>query len=226
MSASCADACIRIASPLYCNKMIEFEKTPQLAEWLGSGSINFFGLPFAGKDSQANRLDQRFGGTTVSSGDIFRNSVIPPKTKEIIDRGELAPTEDFIAIVLPYLKQDHFKGKPLMLSSVGRWHGEEEGVIGALQESDHPLKAVVYLNISEQHAFERLLLEENANVRGVRADDDEAALHKRVAEFNAKTLPVIEFYRNLGLLIEVDATLPKDDVERYILEQLCIHAGI
>lgn len=205
--------------------MIDFEQTEKIKQWLGAGSINFFGLPFAGKDSQAGRLDRRFGGVTLSSGDIFRNSVIPPKTKEMIDRGELAPTEDFIAIVLPYLKQEHFAGHPLMLSSVGRWHGEEEGVIGALEESHHPLKAVVYLNLDEKVALERLHLEENATTRGARDDDDEETLLRRIEEFKAKTLPVIDFYRDRGLLIEVDASLPKEDVERIILEELAKRAA-
>ncbi|MEO6109675.1 MAG: nucleoside monophosphate kinase [Candidatus Saccharimonadales bacterium] len=204
--------------------MIDFKKTPELATWLGSGSINFFGLPFAGKDSQAKRLDERFGGITLSSGDIFRNSVIPPKTKEMIDRGELAPTQDFIDIVLPYLKKDDLNGHPLMLSSVGRWHGEEEGVIGALNESGHPLKAVIYLTLDEAAAIERLDLEENATERGIRADDDKEKIFKRIDEFKMKTLPVIDYYRGVGLLIEVDASLPKDDVERIILEQLAKRA--
>lgn len=204
--------------------MIDFEKTPQIKEWLGAGSINFFGLPFAGKDSQANRLAERFNATVLSSGDIFRNSVIPEKTKAMIDRGELAPTQDFIAIVLPYLQKAEFSGRPLMLSSVGRWHGEEEGVIGALDESDHPLKAVVYLSLSEDIAIQRLSLEENAAVRGIRADDSEEKLLKRIDEFKQKTLPVIEYYRQHGLLIEIDASLPKDEVEQLILEELALRA--
>lgn len=205
--------------------MIDSVQTEKIKQWLGAGSINFFGLPFAGKDSQAGRLDRRFNGVTLSSGDIFRNSVIPPKTKEIMDRGELAPTEDFIAIVLPYLKHEHFAGRPLMLSSVGRWHGEEEGVINALEESHHPLKAVIYLALDEKIAVERLHLEENATTRGARDDDDEETLLRRIEEFKNKTLPVIDFYRERGLLIEVDASLPKDDVERIILEELAQRAS-
>ncbi len=205
--------------------MIDFEKTPELKTWLGSGSINFFGLPFAGKDSQARRIADRLQGTVLSSGDIFRNSVIPPKTKAIIDSGVLAPTQDFIDIVLPYLKKSEFAGRPLMLSSVGRWHGEEEGVIGALEESKHPLKAVVYLALDEAIAIERLDLEENAIERGIREDDGKEKLLTRIEEFHNKTLPVIDYYREAGLLIEIDASLPKDDVERTILEQLISRAS-
>jgi adenylate kinase len=202
--------------------MIDFENTPHIKEWLGSGSINFFGLPFAGKDSQARRLADRLKGVVLSSGDILRNSVIPPETKAIMAAGGIAPSKDFVNIVLPYLKKPEFSGHPLMLSSVGRWHGEEEGVIGALDESQHPLKAVVYLKLDAKIAIERLNLEENVLERGIREDDGKEKFLTRIEEFNQKTMPVIEYYRDSGLLIEVDASLPKDEVERVILEQLAL----
>jgi adenylate kinase len=204
--------------------MIDFENTPHIKDWLGSGAVNFFGLPFAGKDSQARRLANRLSGVVLGGGDILRNSTIPSSTQAIMDKGELIPTQDFINIVLPYLSKPAFKNHPLMLSSVGRWHGEEAGVIGVLKESDHELKAVVYLALDEAIAIDRLDLEENETERGVRTDDDKEKLLKRIEEFNQKTLPVIDYYRDLGLLIEVDASLPKDEVERAILEQLVLRA--
>jgi adenylate kinase len=206
--------------------MIDFEKAPQIKDWLGSGSINFFGLPFAGKDSQARRLADRLKGVVLSSGDILRNSVIPPETKAIMAAGGIAPSKDFVNIVLPYLKKPEFSGHPLMLSSVGRWHGEEEGVIGALDESQHPLKAVVYLKLDAKIAIERLNLEENVLERGIREDDGKEKFLTRIEEFNQKTMPVIEYYRDSGLLIEVDASLPKDEVEQVILEQLALLAEL
>lgn len=201
------------------------DQTELIRQWLGSGSINFFGLPFAGKDSQANRLKTRFGGSVLGGGDILRNSVIPAEIEAIMHTGELIPTQDYIDIVLPYLSKSEFTGQPLFLSSVGRWKGEEQGVIEALNDSHHPLKAVIYLPLDEAIVFERLHLKENATTRGSRADDDEEKLKKRVEEFKNKTLPVIEFYRNQGLLIEVDATLSKDEVEQRILAALAEKAS-
>lgn len=191
-----------------------------IQKWLGSGSINFFGIPFAGKDSQANRLQNKFGGVVLGGGDILRNSVIPPEIEQTMARGILIPTQDFVSIVLPYLAKPDFSGHPLFLSSVGRWKGEEEGVIQVLQDAQHPLKAVVYLPLDEKVAFERLQFTENAEVRGIRTDDDEEKLRKRLEEFKTKTIPVIDFYREKGLLVEVDASLPKDEVEQKILDAL------
>ena len=204
--------------------MIEFEQTAQIKDWLGSGSINFFGLPFAGKDSQAKRLAERLDGIVLSSGDILRQSG-SPEAKAVMAKGGIAPTEHFIATVLPYLKKDEYTGHPLMLSSVGRWHGEEDGVLGALNESYHPLKAVIYLSLEADIAIQRVDLEENKTERGTRHDDGKEKLLTRINEFNEKTLPVIDYYRNAGLLIEVDASLSKDEVERTILDQLALRAA-
>ena len=103
----------------------------KIAEWLGSGSINIFGMPFAGKDTQGELLATALDAVRLSGGEILRNSVIPPHVQEAIDAGNLAPTDEYIDIVLPYLSKQEFAGKPLILSSVGRWKGEEGGVIAA-----------------------------------------------------------------------------------------------
>ncbi len=206
--------------------MIDREKQAELAEWLGTGSINFFGMPFSGKDSQAKRFSDRFGGVVLGGGDILRNSIIPPHVKELIDAGHLAPTEDYIKIVLPYLSQEEFSDKPLLLSAVGRWKGEETSVIAALESADHPLRLVVFLSLDKEIAHQRLQAEDLREHRGDRVDDDMIVLDHRISEFENKTLAVIEHYRELGYLIEVDATLSKDEVERKILGEMAVRAGV
>lgn len=191
-----------------------------IRQWLGSGSINFFGPPFAGKDSQARRIQAKLGGKILSSGEIFRNSVIPDEIMAIMERGELMPSDTFAEVILPYLSKEEFAGHPFLLSSVGRWKGEERGVIEALKDSHHETKAVIYLSLDEALIFERSKLDENTIVRGVRADDGEGKLQKRIDEFNEKTIPVFDVYREAGLLIEIDASLPKDEVEKQILDAL------
>ncbi len=191
-----------------------------ITQWLGTGAINIFGLPFAGKDTHGHRLAELFGASIMGGGDILRNSVIPPRVKEIIDSGRLAPTDDYVRIVLPYLSREEFAGRPLVLSSVGRWHGEEPGVIEAAAAANHPLKAVLFLSVSEAVAHERFVTSREDETRGERADDAEHILATRFAEFRDKTLPVIEFYREKGMLIEVDGNPPKDEVHQTILRGL------
>lgn len=195
-----------------------------IREWLGSGSINIFGLPYAGKDTHGSTLAEMFDAPLLGGGDIFRNSVIPEHVKTIIDRGELAPTEDYIRIVLPYLSKEEFRGRPLILSSVGRWDGEEEGVLQATTASDHPTKAVVYLQLSEDTVRKRWKVSQEIGDRGGRADDDADTLEVRLLEFKNKTLPVIEAYRKKGLLIEVNSEASKQDVLESILARLYLKA--
>lgn len=192
----------------------------KIAAWLETGSVNFFGLPFSGKDYQASRLQQRLGGAVLGGGDILRNSTIPADIRAIMNAGTLIPSEAYVDIVLPYLSKPEFAHGPLFLSSVGRWHGEEEGVMQALEQSGHPLKAAVYLTLSENETVRRFNEDTHKEDRGIRADDEEAVLMNRLAEFRTKTTPVIEFYRRAGLLIEIDASQTKDEVELAIQRAL------
>lgn len=191
-----------------------------ISHWLGSGSINLFGMPYAGKDTQGKVLADLFNAPLMGGGDILRNSVIPPHVKEKIDAGELAPTDEYLQIVLPYLSKEEFAGKPLFLSAVGRWHGEEEGVIQATNASGHPLKAVIFLTIDEDTLQKRWEAAQTSGDRGDRADDAAHVLAVRLDEFNEKTIPVIETYRQKGLLIEVDGSGSLEDVTAHILGAL------
>ena len=96
-----------------------------LRAWLGTGSINLFGRPFAGKDTQGTRLADLFDGVLLGGGDILRGATMPDHIKAGMKTGKLIPTKDYIAIVLPKLMDESLHGKPLILSSVGRWNGEQ-----------------------------------------------------------------------------------------------------
>ena len=106
------------------------------------------------------------------------------------------------------------------MSSVGRWHGEEKGVLGATSESNHPLKAVIYLALSEPEVRERWEQTHTTSDRGVRHDDTAEVLEVRLEEYRDKTLPVIEFYREKGLLIEIDAAQTPERVMESIITEL------
>jgi len=195
------------------------DKVAAIRDWLGSGSINIFGRPYAGKDTQGETLADLFGTELLGGGEILRNSVIPQKVRQIMEAGDLIPTADYLRIVLPYLSQEQFANKPLVLSSVGRWHGEEEGVIQATQAAGHPIKAVIFLNTSEELVRQRRQ-QGMGEDRGFRADDAAENFENRLTEFREKTLPVIEFYRQSGLLIEIDGGPKPPVVTETILNEL------
>lgn len=165
-------------------------------------------------------MAELFGGTVIGGGDILRGSDIPAHVKAIMHAGLLIPSADYVNIVLPYLSQSELAGSPLILSAVGRWHGEEIGVIEALQYAGHPLQACIYLSVDEATIMNRWHAHEEHKDRSVRHDDAIDVLMARFAEFHAKTMPVIEYYRSRGRLIEVDSTGTREEVTRKIIDGL------
>lgn len=199
------------------------EKVTKIKEWLGTGSINVFGLPFSGKDTVGLRLAELLGAKYLSSGLILRAA--SEEDKELakdLAQGNLAPTDTFRRIIMPYFGRDELADFPLVLSSVGRWEGEEFDIMDSAEKGGHEIKAVILLNISEEEAKKRWEVAHVLGDRGVRSDDREKSiLDNRIKEFIEKTMPVIETYRKRGLLIPVHATGERDAVFNGMLDELC-----
>ncbi|MDZ7786428.1 MAG: nucleoside monophosphate kinase [Candidatus Saccharibacteria bacterium] len=191
-----------------------------IKDWLQKGSINIFGKPFAGKDTHARELAYELDARLIGGGDIMRAST-DPEIKEDIDAGKLAPTEKYLGIMMPYFAQDKFADSPLVLSSVGRWSGEERGVLKATKDVGHPIKAVLNIVIDDEEIERRWRASRGSGDRGTRADDD--AHHKlevRLQEYNTKTVPVLETYRQKNLVIDINGMQEKDLVAKEILSKL------
>ena len=200
--------------------MDKAKKIEAIKLWLDTGSINIFGKPFAGKDTHAKELAYELDAKLIGGGDIMRASS-DPEIKSEIDDGKLAPTQKYLSIMLPYFSREEFSHYPLVLSSVGRWKGEEEGVLNATAQSGHTTKAVILINIDDDEIETRWRFSQHINDRGERADDN--AHHKlevRLNEFKEKTLPVIETYKAMGLIISVDGMQEKQKVADDIVDAL------
>jgi len=197
-----------------------------IKDWLGTGSINIFGLPFSGKDTVGIRLAEDLGAKFLSSGLILRH--IAEEDQDLakeMKQGLLADTNKFLDSILPYLSRQDLQSYPLVLSSVGRWEGEEYPVIEAAEDAGHPIKAVILLNISEAEAKKRWQTAKTLMDRGEREDDKESsAFDKRIDEFIQKTMPVIETYQKRGVLVSVPATADRDAVYQKVIEELAIKA--
>ncbi len=193
-----------------------------IKEKLGTGSIDIFGLPLSGKDTVGLRLAEAIGGKMLSSGLILRAA--EKEDKDLFSEmsaGKLAATDKFREIVLPYLKRPDLAQFPLILSSVGRWEGEEYDVIEAAKEGGHPIKAVILLNISEAEAKKRWEVSQTLQDRGDRSDDKVAVvLDTRIKEFIEKTMPVIETYRKRDILLPIFADTDKETVYQRVVEAL------
>jgi adenylate kinase len=199
---------------------IQQTEVETIKQWLGSGSINIFGMPFAGKDTQGRRIAELLDAPLIGGGDILRSSADQEKVKAIMSTGELFPSDYYLEIILPYLSQPALKDRPLILSSVGRWHGEEQVIIQASKEAAHTIKAVIYLDLNEKDVWKRFEATQHAGDRGQRHDDAEHLIETRLSEFRNKTIPVLRFYKSRGILLEIDGSGSPDEVTKSILQRL------
>lgn len=208
-----------------CYTIIMDDKISTIKNWLGTGSINIFGLPMSGKDTQGLKLAEALGAKFLSSGLIIR-----AKEKELgqgySEHGALIPTNVFYEWVLPYFERRNLFDYPLILSSIGRWHGEETAVMTAAASAGHDIKAVILLNISESDVESRFEVAKTLNDRGDRKDDsDIETFRTRLREFREKTLPVLQHYQDLDLLISVNGNQTREAVFNEIVEKLYLVAS-
>lgn len=202
-------------------------KISHIKNWLGSGSINIFGIQFSGKDTVGKRLADAIGAEFLSSGDIVRSARDNSKDSEIkraaevSETGALTPMDEFLKLIVPYMYDKKIAGKALILSSVGRWIGEEGPVLEGLKRGGHDTKAVLLLNVSEDEVWHRWR-EAQGDRRNIgRTDDmDEEKVARRISEFKDKTLPVIEVYRKMDILLEINGQQDRDSVFSDVIDQL------
>jgi adenylate kinase len=202
------------------------EKIQAIKTWLGAGSVNVFGIQFSGKDTVGHKLAKVLGAAFLSSGDIVRaareNSANQQirAAAEVSDSGVLTPTDEFKELIVPYLYAPELDGKALILSTVGRWIGEEQPVMAALKRGGHDTKAVILLKISEDEVWQRWRIARDSRNGGRDDDVSEAKVQTRLDEFHNKTLPVIEIYRQMGILIEINGQQSRDQVFAAVIDKL------
>lgn len=198
------------------------EKLQAIKTWLGTGSINIFGLPMGGKDTVGVRLSEEMGARFLSSGMIIRD-MEKETGNDMTSGGELIPTNIFYDWILPYFYRDDLKEDALVLSSVGRWSGEEDEVMKSAKTAGHEIKVAVFLDTAEAEVLKRWeivnsLGDEN---RTVRKDDKSKDTFKvRIKEFNEKTKPVLDHYEELGLLVKVDGNGDRESVYQATVDAL------
>ncbi len=196
------------------------DKLAKIKAWLGTGSLNVFGLPMSGKDTVGERLAKDLDAKFLSSGIIIR-AFEAEQNQNMTGSGQLIPTNTFYDIILPYFSREEMKNDSLILSSVGRWAGEEDKIMEAAKNGGHEIKAVVLLDLTEADVKNRFEAAKELNDRGERADDANIEIFEtRIREFNEKTVPVLNHYDELKLLIRVTADGSRDEVYSSVIDKL------
>jgi adenylate kinase len=170
--------------------------------------------PGAGKGTQAGRLSAHYGITHLSSGALLREEVtagtrIGLVAAEYLRRGDLVPDEVvFDVLAAPVLEATRTGG--YVLDGFPRTlHQAEEAYHVARQVDGIELQAVVHLDVSPEELRRRLL---GRAQREGRIDDTEATIAHRLEVFAAETEPLLSFYADRGLLVDIDGEQPVEHV--------------
>ena len=208
--------------------------------------IIFLGAPGAGKGTQADKVSERLGIPTISTGAIIRSALkngtkMGLEAKKFIESGALVPDEVVIGIVKERLAESDCD-KGYILDGFPR--SVPQAI--ALAEMGVVLDKVVSFEISDDAIVERMSgrrvcascgktfhVKHLPSAKGdicdacdgelvIRADDDPAVVRSRLEVYHSTTEPLKDYYREKGMLCIVDATDGVEETTKRTFEALGI----
>ncbi|MBW2504524.1 MAG: adenylate kinase [Deltaproteobacteria bacterium] len=206
------------------------------------------GPPGAGKGTQAKMLTDYFSIPQISTGEILRTAVkegteLGVKAKVYMDSGGLVPDEIVIGIVAERLQEPDCQNG-FILDGFPRTVAQADALQTNLAEMDKTLDRVISLDVDEEALVERLTgrrtckdcgrgyhvkydppaADEVCDACGgqlfQREDDCEQTIRKRLEVYSSQTTPLINYYRQSGLLTEIDGMQPIAAVQAQMLSTL------
>jgi len=210
--------------------------------------IVLLGPPGAGKGTQAQVLAEKTGLAHISSGDIFRENLknqteLGKLAQGYMNRGELVPDDVTIAMIRERLSRPDCKNGAI-LDGFPRTPAQAEALSAMLKELDGKVVSVPYISVPAEVLIERLngrwtcrtcgkvyhsvhnppkkagVCDDDGGELYQREDDQPATVEKRIKVYLEQTSPLIEHYRQAGLLVEIDGTQPIEEVTRQLLEAI------
>jgi adenylate kinase len=206
--------------------------------------IVLIGAPGAGKGTQAAAIVQKLGVAYVASGDMFRQAIEQGterglQAKAYMDRGELVPDEVTVGMVMARLAHPDAR-QGVLLDGFPRTVPQAQALDAALQAQGTRVAQALYLAVPEEELLRRLSgrwlcrrcqasYHEVFNppaVAGVcdrcggelyqREDDTRETAERRLRVYFEQTTPIIGYYRDQGVLDEVDGNRSIEAVRQAI----------
>lgn len=203
--------------------------------------VIFLGPPGAGKGTQAEMLSEEENLEHISSGAIFRENLknqteLGKVAAKYINEGKLVPDDVTIAMVRDRLN-NIVSENGFVLDGFPRTKAQATALKKVLQDLNRNLRvAVLFIEVSHQELMNRLTGRLTCQAEGhifhkkynppkikgrcdyddselyQRDDDKPETVKKRIAVYLEQTIPVIEYYRNEGVLIKIDGDQGVDEV--------------
>ncbi len=189
--------------------------------------IVLLGPPASGKGTQAQTLVESLGVPKISTGDMLRaakaaGTPLGQKAQQYMSAGKLVPDSVVIGLVEERLAQSD-AAKGFILDGFPRTVPQAEALGELLERRGTPLTAVVQIQVPRELLIERATGRRTDVRTGQiyhvkynppppdaelehRADDREETVVRRLDEYDALTAALLPYYRDLGLLREVDGT--------------------
>ena len=206
------------------------------------------GPPGAGKGTQAKLLQEEFAACQISTGDILRQAVaqqtpLGQEAAQYINRGALVPDDVIVNLVAERLKQKDCE-KGFILDGFPRTIAQAESLDAILKRMNLSLNGVLSVQVPEQVIIERLAGRRTCKSCGAlshvafdppkkagvcdrcggelfqRDDDREGTIANRLKVYESQTAPLVDYYRERGLLRAIDGVGAIDQIRARVTQAL------
>lgn len=180
-------------------------------------NIALFGPPGAGKGTQSEFLTKKYNLFYISTGDLLRKEMagktrLGLEAQSIIASGGLVPDEIIVQIIEKTITENT-GSNGFLFDGFPRTYIQAYILEGLMIKLNTSLNCLISLTVPEEESVARLL---NRGKTSGRSDDNEQVIRNRLREYNEKTLPVLQFYKDKGILVDVDGTASIDQVHEQI----------
>ena len=202
--------------------------------------IIMLGAPGAGKGTQAIRISEKYGLPHISTGDIFRHNIkngteLGKKARSYMDQGLLVPDELTCDLVVDRIsREDCADG--YILDGFPRTIPQAKALTEALEKMGTQIDYAIDVDVPDEDIVSRMsgrracpgcgatyhiqfappVKENVCDVCGealiVREDDKPEPVQKRLDVYHAQTQPLIDYYKEKGVMFAIDGTKKMDEV--------------